>query len=223
MAGPLFDDLKELRGTTLACLNGNRCYCHGHVLRNLLCTVHPVVGGLYLRTFEGIKCPFSNIYPCSIEFQGTKFNCLTQAYSYHRAVLEGRSVTASNILACNNPFQVLRFSACSPKNTTFSEIIYLLETLITLKYQQVREFRLECKATLRRQCLIIGEDSRSKFWGVRRTDAGAYTGKNILGWLIMKVYLEQEDKGLGRLESYVSSLADAHLLDGLKIVLKIRD
>ena len=96
--------------------------------------------------------------------------------------------------------------------------------LIELKYDQVQAFKNACHES--GQSLLL-ETTTDIFWGVgcrcqeaNHKDIMAFTGHNLLGWIIMLVI----DKHMGKDTTWIKDLHDNYpdvpLIQGIKHLLK---
>lgn len=209
--------LRTLKGKTLGCWDADSPGCHGHDLLDITLNTYmlspnsetssPVA---FIRLFGRPSSPLSNFYRCAINIDGLKFLSGLHFMYYMRARDLGLDKIVEDLGKASNCHRVCEISSKMEfqvfKNgltITAEDSVRQLLVATRAKYSQVRNFRDECKSVLP-HCLI-GQHTpntiSNKLWGiglpeneVERIDPSKYEGMNLVGWIIMLVHAEAEEK-----------------------------
>jgi ribA/ribD-fused uncharacterized protein len=132
-----------------------------------------------IERFNGDFEFLSNMYPCDIEYGGTSFNSVEQAYQYYKTTSPKEKL---NILRCNEPkkAKVLAKKFKYVREDWLKFRIGLMYQLLKLKFE-IPELRDALLLTNGYE-LIEGNWWGDHYWGV--CDG---VGENNLGKLLMKI------------------------------------
>jgi predicted NAD-dependent protein-ADP-ribosyltransferase YbiA (DUF1768 family) len=230
----LLSELDSLRGKSLGCW----CHperCHGDVLVQLLNDHYGTrfkdnfANFASIHYFRGDMCPWSNLYPSPLKIDGRTFHCVQQYMTYKRAKKVQNNIAIELLMATENSWESVKIDRdyFFQKKIPFSltQSVNMMETALTIKYRQCASFREMCQE----HCLCIpAEITRSNYWSVgkvapdcnRHPDVDEMPGKNILGWLILKVYYKYScDGDYAILNHFYDSLPECEAKKGLGFVL----
>ena len=178
--------------------------------------------------FNDASTPFSNFFPCNVTYQKQSFHNIEQIYQWVKSIYIGNHYIASEIWQLTDRYAIKKCSNILPLPTvelwrTTRGVTLMLEH-IELKYEQVEAFKNACHESGHSLHL---ETTTEKFWGVgcrcheaNHKDFMAFTGHNLLGWIIMFVH----NKSMGTDTTWIKDLhhiyPDVPLFQGIKHLLK---
>ena len=94
----------------------------------------PVKNGI---AFQGPESYMSNMFPCSIQIQGTEFNSAEQAFCHFKATEHGHQPSAEKILATTDPFAALKIAKGIKECEAWSAgKLDTLEKIVKAKFDQ---------------------------------------------------------------------------------------
>ncbi len=207
----------ELFGRRLGCLcdGVGQGSCHADVLADLVnasIKVQDVVTEDAVF-FKGSQSPFSNLFPCRLQYDNETFLCLEQVRAYQMAQTLSEPDLKAQIIRCEKVSQVCHLCPLVKKkhrervgNTDFvkedmNEIVDMFK-LLTMKYKQSTDFRHSCVKLVYAGEKIPVEATSSQFWGIGQDISSLppnpklkdiQTGFNMLGWLILFVVTNSVD------------------------------
>ena len=159
--------------------------------------------------FNGPTIPFSNFYPCKLQYHNNSFNSTEQICQWIKAIVVGDQFIAQRILEHEDPYAIKKCSnnllPQAVEHWRHRRGVYLMMELLDLKYDQVEEFCNTCKHS--QDALPFGTIT-DIFWGVgyqqdaKQKHLNSYRGQNILGWMIMLIH----DRKLGKDTSWKRNL-----------------
>lgn len=232
------DQLASLMGKRLGCFCRDPQTCHGSVLielvrdlierkKSLPDSVHRIHADVVY--FKGHLSPLSNLYGCTLQFQGRSFTSLEQIRLFMLCESdEHLSFLRETVLDANNDMRLVkvgrtvtrvlnRYRRQQQQQHTHPPFSFLVDmlSLMRLKMKQVPLFREFC---LQNKNKFFVECTTSKFWGCGKDlteishhgtveDMWALPGKNHLGWIILWAlhdFLMNKGGGLRKLRSIQS-------------------
>ena len=142
--------------------------------------------------FFGRHTPFSNFYQCPIKVEGQTFNCVEQFLQKSKAEVMGDEETAVHIMSEADPARQkgLARNIKGDIQKWTSEANTITYKAIKAKFEQNPSLRQYLLASDQKE---LGEASQDPIWGIGSSlrnphslDCNTWTGKNLLGKLLMK-------------------------------------
>ena len=147
-----------------------------------------------ITLFSGRFSKLSNLYPCKIEVEGQIWNSVEHIYQFKKVTAAGNPDIAAQIIGTENPMEAMfigkRITPPDPSwNDKAKEI---LKEALSIKFKHPA-MRLALLQTQK----VIGEATKHSYFGTGLTmadkqsfDPKMWTGKNVMGSLLMEVRKE---------------------------------
>lgn len=146
-------------------------------LKNLTDSSAPILG------FQGEFDFLSNFHPCRVDYEGIVYRTVEHAF---QAAKTFDQVERHRIAALPKPGSAKRAGRRVRLRADWESVkIGIMEELLKLKFSDP-ELRGKLLATAPR-IIVELNDWRDRFWGATKKQNGSITGKNLLGYLLMKV------------------------------------
>lgn len=142
--------------------------------------------------FQSSISPLSNLFPCSLQYNGNTYPSLEHCYQYTRAIHHNRHQLASDIMANKDPYTAMSFGKLIEieDQQWIEKKLGVMEMMLRHKVDQCKLFRDLLKFTGTHH---LAENSWNRFWGTGSKFCGDqvwfgnFPGSNHLGRLLSKV------------------------------------
>lgn len=141
--------------------------------------------------FQSALSPLSNLFPCSITFNGFKYSSAEQAYQHQRCLHHNLFLLARDILAQHNPYDIISDAKeITDDDEWLVQRVPLMERLIRHKFEQVPVFADLLKRT---GSHVLVENTFNNFWGsgcpfkAPQVWNKTFLGQNHLGRILERV------------------------------------
>lgn len=169
--------------------------------------------------FAGEWAFLSNMYPCSVVYEGIKFTSSEQCYQFVRARSNNDLIKAHRIITNNDPFACKRTGDSIDHNPDWDNRCETVMTvIIRLKFNQNQSLYDSLLATGDR---VLQEATSSSIWGIgarlksKAARENTATGDNLLGKILMSIRssLLNDDRSAESDNSPCPSESDVNIVD----------
>lgn len=130
--------------------------------------------------FQSPLSPLSNLFPCTIIYNGIRYICLEQAYQHQRALHHQRLDTARDIMALTNPYDIMNEGKDFLDNQEWiNRRLPLMESLVRHKLEQVPIFTDVLRSTGTH--FLVENTLNPLVWNA------SYPGQNHLGRILERL------------------------------------
>lgn len=142
--------------------------------------------------FQSSISPLSNLFPCTLHYNGATYSSLEQCFQYHKAIHHNRNELASDIMKTKDPYTAMSLgkSITNIDRDWENTRLGIMELMLRHKLDQCTTFRELLRFTGQHH---LAENSWNRFWGTGSSFCGDqvwygnFPGANNLGRLLETV------------------------------------